>query len=68
MNRILIKDLRMNLLNQQISLSYFDGKIYTRNNGYDGLTPGCQMKLCIKNSYLDNYLEKLFCQTIKMSF
>ena len=43
MNRILIKNLRMNLLNQQISLSCFDGKIYTQNNGYDGLAPGCQM-------------------------
>ena len=43
MNRILIKNLRMNLLNQQISLSCFDGKIYAQNNGYDGLAPGCQM-------------------------
>ena len=38
MNRLPSKDHRKGTCdNNKISLSYFDGKIYIQNNGYEGL-------------------------------
>ena len=49
------------------SLLYLDDKIYFLNNGYDGLALGYKNWLWNK-SYINNYLEQLFCWAIEISF
>ena len=57
---------------KNISLLCFDDKIYFLNNGYDELPLGSQSllweKLYNKKSYLNNYLQQLFCNAIKILF
>ena len=58
MNRIQSKYHRIGTYEiNKMSLSCLDDKIYIQNNGNDGLANGY--------TYLNNYSEKLFCQTIK---
>ena len=67
MNRIQSKDhgIRTYKVNK-ISLSYFDDKIYIQNNRI--WISSWFLELIIKNSYLNNYLEKLFCQAYCFHF
>ena len=61
MNIIQSKDRRTGTYEtNKISLSCFDDKIYIQNSGYDGLAL-IRVKYK-KNSYLNNYFKKLFCQ------
>ena len=50
----------------KISLSCFDDKLYIQNNGYDASALGYKSFNYIKNSYLENYSEMIFCQAIKI--
>ena len=70
MNRMQSKNHKNKIKN--ISLLCFDYKIYFLNNGYDELALGSQSllweKLYNKKSYLNNYLQQLFCHAIKILF
>ena len=50
----------------KISLSCFDDKLYIQNNGYDASALAYKSFNYIKNSYLENYSEMIFCQAIKI--
>ena len=67
MNGIQSKDHRIGTYEiNKISLSCFDDKIYIQINGYDGLALGYPSLL--KNSYLNNFLKKLFFQAYYFNF
>ena len=51
---------------KKISLSYFNDKIHIQNNGYDEFS--WTLELILKNSYLNNYSKKLFCQAYYFHF
>ena len=51
---------------KKISFFCFNDKIHIQNNGYDEFS--WILELILKNSYLNNYSKKLFCQAYYFHF